>query len=62
MKSSIASLLREITTTLYYRSERNETFEILLGWTGTETFGIMTTCSSFITYSYFCLFTLDIRD
>lgn len=62
MKSSITSLLREITTTLYYRSERNETFEILLGWTGTETFDIITTCSSFIVYSYFCLFILDIRD
>lgn len=62
MKSNITSLLREITTTLYYRSERNETFKILLGWKDTETFNIITTCSSFIVHNYFCLFILDIRN
>lgn len=62
MKSNITSLLREITTTLYYRSERNETFKILLGWRDTETFNIITTCSSFIVHNYFCLFILDIRN
>lgn len=62
MKSNITSLLREITTTLYYRSERNETFKILLGWRDTETFDIITTCSSFIVHNYFCLFILDIRN